>query len=139
MNSTIIAEGEITNDCTCVQIDDDGNETTEPLSWCYGDCWEQSVDDFTMITEDFRKTNETDWWKVVDLRLWNGCISGYFHADSVEELLRGMAVRGSWIMRYKVFADRIEYSLSHHDAMGSATTLFCVTDAEVEELGLYAG
>jgi hypothetical protein len=40
-------------------------------------------------------------------------------------------------MRYKVFSDRIEYSLSHHDAMGSNTTLTAVTEEQREELGLY--
>jgi len=135
---TPIATGEITNTCTCVQVDDEGNTTDEPVSHCYGDCWYDSVDNFTYVCNDFREKNETDWWKVTNLRLWDGDVSGYFHADNVEDLLRGMAVRGEWIMRYSVFADRIEYSLSHHDApMGSATVLTAVSDEEREELGLY--
>jgi hypothetical protein len=49
-----------------------------------------------------------------------------------------MTVRSEWIMRYEVFSDRIEYSLSHHDApMGSATTIRPVTEEEREEWGLY--
>lgn len=141
MNTTTetpIATGEITNACTCVMVDDDGEPTDEPTTYCYGDCWEMSVDDFTEVTKDLRESNETDWWEVSNLRLWDGEVSGYFHADKVEELLRGMAVRGEWIMRYSVFSDRIEYSLSHHDApMGSATTLRAVSDEQREELGLY--
>jgi hypothetical protein len=137
MNETIIAEGEITNTCVCVQYDENDEPTDEPVSYCYGDCWLDSVTDFSEVTKEFRETNETDWWKVTDLRLWNGDVSGYFHADKVEEMLYGMAVRGEWTMRYKVFSDRIEYSLSHHDAMGSNTTLTAVTEEEREELGLY--
>jgi hypothetical protein len=137
MNDTLITEGEITNTCTCVQVDDDGNTTDEPVSHCYGDCWYDSVDDFTEVTKELRIANESDWWKVTNLRLWDGDVSGYFHADTVEELLRGMAVRGEWSMRYKIYADRIEYSLSHHDApTGSATVLTAVSEAEAEELGL---
>lgn len=137
--SKVIAEGEITNTCTCVQVDDDGNETDEPVSYCYGDCWQNSVDDFSEITRDFREKNETDWWNVQELRLWNGTVSGYFHADTVEDMINGMAVRGEWTMRYKVYDNRIEYSLSHHDApMGSATVLWAVPESDVEELGLYA-
>lgn len=140
MNDTIIAEGEITNDCSCVQVDEDGNPTDEPVSYCYGDCWQDSVDEFSDITRDFCENNETGWWKVTNLRLWNGEVSGYFSAYTVEGMLEGMAVRGSWIMRYKVFSDRIEYSLSHHDApMGSLTTLTAVAEDEVERLGLYEG
>jgi hypothetical protein len=48
-----------------------------------------------------------------------------------------MTVRSEWNMTYEVFPDRIEYSLSHHDAMGSASTLTAVTEEEREELGLY--
>ena len=54
-----------------------------------------------------------------------------------EDLLRGMAVRGEWTMRYEVYADRIEYSLSHHDApTGSASVLTIMTPEEVEKYGL---
>ena len=49
-----------------------------------------------------------------------------------------MAVRGEWIMRYEVYEDRIEYSLSHHDApTGSHTVLTAVSDEQREQLGLY--
>ena len=135
--TTPIATGEITNTCSCVQVDENGDPTDEPVSYCYGDCWQDSVDDFTDITRDFRKANETDYWHVKDLRLWNGPVSGYFHADKVEDLLRGMAVRGEWTMRYEVYTDRIEYSLSHHDApTGSASVLTIMTPEEVEKYGL---
>ena len=136
---TLIAEGEITNGCDClVYIDEDGAEVSVDDNYtCFGDCWEFAVEDFTMLTEDFRKANTTDWWHAKNLRLWNGEVSGYFHADTVAKLLEGMTVRGDWTMRYKVFADRIEYSLSHHDApMGSSTTLTAMSEEEVERLGL---
>ena len=130
--------GEITNSCSCVMYDDNGEPTEEPTTYCYGDCWEDSVSDFTYITEDLRASNESDWWQVDNLRLWNGEVSGYFHADKVEELLRGMAVRGDWTMRYEVFSDRIEYSLSHHDApTGSSSVLRCVSLDDRDALGLF--
>lgn len=138
MSNALVATGEITNSCTCTQYDENGEPTDEPVSYCYGDCWEDSVSDFTMVTQELRESNETDWWKVSNLRLWDGDVSGYFHADKVEDILRGMAVRGEWIMRYSVYPDRIEYSLSHHDApMGSATVLYPVSENEREEMGLY--
>ena len=136
--NTPIATGEITNNCTCVMLDENGERTEEPTSYCYGDCWADSVDDFTYITDELRDSNETNWWRVENLRLWNGEVSGLFHAVKVEDILHGMAVRGEWTMRYEVFADRIEYSLSHHDApMGSKSVLRCVSDEEREEWGLY--
>lgn len=139
MSNTLLAKGEITNGCSCLTYEDEnGNEVSiDDTYTCYGDCWEFAVEDFTMLTEDFRETNETGWWKVTNLALWNGEVSGYFHAKNVAEIIEGMTVRSEWIMRYEVFADRIEYSLSHHDAMGSATTLTAVSEDEREELGLY--
>jgi len=139
MSNTLIAKGEITNGCNCLTYEDEnGNEVSiDDTYTCFGDCWEFAVEDFTMITEDFRNTNETGWWKVTNLALWNREVSGYFHAKTVADIIEGMTVRSEWTMRYEVFADRIEYSLSHHDAMGSATTLTAVTEEEREEMGLY--
>lgn len=93
-----------------------------------------------MATEDFRDSNETGWWKVEDLRLWNGQVSGYYYAkyDAIADILRGMTVNSEWTMRYAVFSDRVEFNLSHHDApLGSASTLRCVSEDEREEMGLY--
>jgi hypothetical protein len=140
MNNTVIAQGEITNNCSCLLFEEDGETKsvdTEYGSTCYGDCWEYAVEDFAMVTEELRNSNETDWWKVSNLRLWDGESSGYFYAKTVADLIEGMTVRSDWRMTYEVHADRIEYSLSHHDAMGSATTLTAVSDEEREELGLY--
>lgn len=136
---TATLKGEITNACDCLTYtDDDGNEVSiDDTYTCFGDCWEFAVEDFAMVTEDLRNANETGWWKVTNLRLWNGEVSGYFPATTVAGLLEGMTVRGDWRMTYEVFADRIEYSLSHHDAMGSASTLTPVTEEERENLGLY--
>jgi hypothetical protein len=138
--NTPIATGELTNSCTCLTYEEDGETMsidTEYGSACYGDCWDFAVEDFAMITEELRDSNETNWWKVEDLQLWNGNVSGYFHAKNVADLIEGMTVRSDWRMTYKVFSDRIEYSLSHHDAMGSATVLRTVSDDEREDLGLY--
>lgn len=138
MSTTL--KGTLTNSCTCLTYEEDGETMsvdTEYGSTCYGDCWEYAVEDFAMVTEELRDSNETNWWKVSNLRLWNGEVSGYFHAKTVADLIEGMTVRSDWNMTYEVFPDRIEYSLSHHDAMGSASTLTAVTDDEREELGLY--
>lgn len=139
MTETLIAKGEMTNGCSCLTYEDEnGNEVSiDDTYTCFGDCWEFAVEDFAMLTESLRDSNETGWWKVSNLRLWNGEVSGYFHADTVMKLIEGMTVRSEWIMRYEVFADRIEYSLSHHDAMGSATTLTAVSEEQREEMGLY--
>jgi hypothetical protein len=39
-------------------------------------------------------------------------------------------------MRYTVVNDAVHYSLSHHDAMGSQTTLTPVSSDDAEALGL---
>lgn len=123
-----------TNSCTCAN-DDDENYSEY---YCSGFCWENTLDDFVNITLHLFENNETSWWEVNDLRLWNRDVSGYFEADCIEKFIRGMTVNSEWIMRGKVFEDRIEYSLSHHDApMGSNTVLKPVSEEKREKLGLY--
>jgi hypothetical protein len=116
---------EVSNECVC---DNEADYTS-----CYGGCWEQSLEDFSIATEELRESNETDYWKVENVRLWSGSVSGHFQAKTVEDILRGMSVNGSWNIRYKVFSDRIEYSLAHHDApMGSNSVLRPMTEEEYE-------
>jgi hypothetical protein len=140
MTTTTALTGELTNNCTCLTYEEDGETKsvdTEYGSTCFGDCWEYAVEDFANVTEELRNSNETNWWKVSNLRLWDGESSGYFYAKTVADIIEGMTVRSDWTMTYEVHADRIEYSLSHHDANGSATTLTAVSEDQREELGLY--
>lgn len=112
--------GELTNLCTCLAYDDDGAEIA--LSDCLGDCWDDSVYAFGLAVEHLLSMSDT--FSVTDLRLWDGEVSGVFYARSASELLSGMTVRSAWTMNYEVYSDRVEYSLSHHDApYGSTTTL----------------
>lgn len=149
---------EITNTCTCAVYDPDTDEFYDSVE-CWGDCWDMVCEDFADDISPLMQANETGWWKVTDLRLWNREQSGYFFADTsclanenpqhtrtdtackvATEILHKMTVDSEWTMRYKVNADTltVEYSLSHHDAMGSNSTLSIVTADEVERLGLYA-
>ncbi len=139
MNKTELFTGTMTSSCTCTVYDETiGEFTNEPAPECYGNCWEFSVDDFYTVTQELRDNAETNWWRVENLKLWDRQVSGMFHAKTVEEMLRGMTVNSEWTMRYTVFSDRIEYSLSHHDApMGSSSVLRAVTDEQREEWGLY--
>ena len=127
---------EYTNTCSCENYDMDTDELTPSLD-CYGDCWEYVLDDFNRLTTDLFDNNETLWWKVSNLKLWDGNHSGYGKAKDAEELLRLMTVNSDWNIEGKVFNDRIEYSLSHHDSMGSNTVVTMITDEQREELGLY--
>ena len=127
---------EITNSCTCQVYDPETDECYDAPN-CYGDCWEQVLDDFAEDTKKLRESNPTNWWKVTDLVLWHGPVSGYFYAKNVSDLIQRMTVNSEWIMRYTVHEDRVEYSLSHHDSLGGETTLTAVTDDEADELGLF--
>lgn len=128
---------EYTNTCSCRDYDMDTDESTPSLD-CYGDCWEYVLDDFNLLTIELFDKNETLWWKISNLRLWDGDHSGYDYAMCSEDLLTIITVRGEWNIKGEVFSDRIEYSLSHHDApMGSNTVVTMITDEQREELGLY--
>lgn len=130
-------QAEVTNECTCTKYDPiTGEFTDEPANECFGDCWESVVDMFSYDTKDLRESNETGWWHVKDLNLWNRSVSGHFHADKVTDILRGMTVNSGWILRYNVHADHVSYSLSHHDSIGGASELWPVSEDEAERLGL---
>ena len=122
----------ISNSCNCQVYNEETDIYTEAED-CYGDCWYQQIEDFKMITETLFDNNETFWWRVENLKLWDGDHSGFIYARDHETLLRGMTVVGDWTMRGNIFDDRIEYSLSHHDApMGSKTVLTIVSEEQRE-------
>lgn len=128
---------EYTNTCTCTFYDEDKDEYLES-SDCYGDCWEFVLEDFSNITKSLFDKNDTLWWKVSNLRLWNGDTSGFAHADTPAKLIQAMTVNSSWTITGIVMDDHIEYSLSHHDApTGSNTILSIITEEEREKWGLY--
>jgi hypothetical protein len=136
MSNDITTKYELTNQCTC---DNEADYTS-----CYGYCWEDNVNDFYNVNEKFLNSNDTGWWRVTNLGLWDGNHSGYFYVQPTDKpwveaqnIVAGMTVNSAWIMRYTPYDDRIEYSLSHHDSMGSNTTLTAVSEEEREELGLY--
>lgn len=133
-DKTPLYTGTLTNGCTCVVIDDEGNEVldkdgdTIPREWCDGFCWESALEDFANCIEHL--TNREDSrWLVQGVRLWDRSVSGVFFAKKVSDIVRGMTVDSEWIMRYEVFSNRVEYSLSHHDApTGSASVLTPIGD-----------
>jgi hypothetical protein len=122
--------------CSCMESDDFVMINALQTE-CDGICWMMALEDFTDITSGLFEVNETMWWKVSNLGLWDGNHSGYGYAKDAESLLELMTVRSDWNIKGKVFNDRIEYSLSHHDSMGSNTVVTMITEEQKEELGLY--
>ena len=139
MNKGTLFTGTMTNSCTCTVYDETIGEYTDEIApECNGNCWEFALDDFSTCIQEMLDNAETNWWRVENLKLWDRQVSGMFHAKTVEEILRGMTVNSEWNMRYTVFSDRVEYSLSHHDApTGSSSVLRAVTDEQREQWGLY--
>lgn len=130
-------EFEYTNSCTCEFYDAESDEYYE-TEYCNGYCYDTMIEDFEHITSHLFDMNETGWWMVSNLRLWDGNHSGFIKAQTAPELLRGMGVNGDWIMRGKILEDSIQYSLSHHDApMGSSSMVTIVTESDMEHYGLY--
>lgn len=122
------ATGAFSNVCDCEVWNEETSEYT-PSTNCYGECWEDSLYGFGIAVEHLLKENS--WFAVENLRLWDGNRSGEFRADTVAELVNGMTVNSEWSMTYAVFSDRIEYSLSHHDApTGSNSVLRPFVEAE---------
>ena len=116
------------NTCSCEVYDPETDEST-PADDCYGDCWEDTVQDFTNITEHLF----TEWnqgFSIVGFPVWNGTIDGRFTARNAKELLNAMTPdRTEWRMEVTVHADRIVARLSHHDCpTGGTMTVTPISD-----------
>ena len=137
MDSNIGYKFEFTNQCSCTYYDEDTDSYLE-MDYCDGHCWDDAIADFEIITEKLFDDNETYWWKVSNLKLWDGNHSGYFFAKNAAELIKGMTVDSAWTLSGEICDGYIKYSVSHHDApWGSNTTLEPVSDEQREFLGLY--
>lgn len=128
---TPISWGTLSNTCTCEVWNDADNDYARP-ELCGGECWDDALYSFGLAVEHL--LTMTDNFIVVNLRLWNGNVSGTFRANSVSELVRGMTVNSEWTMEYKVYPDSIRYSLSHHDApTGSSSVLRPIVEEDTED------
>ena len=133
-----VGYAEITNGCICTYYNEEQDEWFPIETDCFGDCFDDQIEFVEILFKDLIDSNETGWWKVSNLRLWDGNHSGYFYADNIRDLIFRMAVNSEWHMRATVYKNRVEYSLSHHDApMGSSSVVYAINDEQREELGLY--
>lgn len=134
--------GTLTNDrCTCDELWDEEDLTHDEHGHveCWGACYEAGYEDLREVLNPVLARNTSGWWRVDNLRLWNGDVSGYFHATDFPALLRGMTVDSGWVMRWTLSMPSLSfsYSLSHHDApMGSNSTLTAVSETLAEDLSL---
>lgn len=130
IEETPIATGELTNGCTCTVYDETTGEfTDEPAEECDGFCYESALEFLYECVKHL--LDESDEFRVTGIRLWNGEVGGEFRATNVSEFVRGITVKSEWILSYTVFSDRMEFSLSHHDApMGSSSVVVPLVDAE---------
>lgn len=121
-HTEILADGEITNTCTCDPADSlqcDGE-------FCYADAIDRLGEEMRHLID----ANPDAWWRVEGLRLWDGERHGDFPARIIDDIVRGMTIRGEWFMRYRVYGNRVEYSLSHHDAPTGSNTILRPTTRE---------
>lgn len=126
MNTTTIPtdsgtySAEYTNACSCEAYDPE-TDTSVPADECYGDCWDDTVQDFYSITEHLF-TDHRQVFSIVGFPVWNGTVNGRFTARNAEELLDAMTPnRTEWRMEVTVHADRIVARLSHHDCPTGGT------------------
>lgn len=129
---TPIVTGEMSNVCFCLAYDSETGETTdEPSTECFG-CFDDAVEMFGDDVKHLFELFGHDRWQIVGFPVWNGTVDGRFEASNPTELVRAMTVRSEWSMTYRVYDDRVEYSLSHHDApTGSLTILTPIDDDSV--------
>lgn len=108
------------NTCSCGNWDEETDEFT-PSNDCYGDCWDDTVQDFTNITEHLF-TDNNQQFRIEGFPVWYGTIDGTFHARTAEKLLESITPdRTEWRLEVTVHATHLTGVLSHHDGTGVIT------------------
>jgi len=108
------------NTCSCGNWDEETDEFT-PSNDCYGDCWDDTVQDFTNITEHLF-TDNNQQFHIEGFPRWDGPVSGTFHARTAEKLLESITPdRTEWRLELTVHATHLTGVLSHHDGTGVIT------------------
>lgn len=140
--TTYDVHGEIANDRCLGCSSDDYNDG---MADCV--CWDQGVEELSEVFGPWL-ADGSGWWRISNMRLWDGEHSGYGYGTTLAEVLRMMTVNSGWMMRWeavyekphqmgKIAPLRFTYSLSHHDApTGSTSEIVPLSEDHVERLGL---
>jgi hypothetical protein len=125
---------EYSNTCSC-SYEDYENDTGEsaPVEFCFGECWENTVQHFTNITEHLFTENNQQF-TITGFPTWRGPVNGMCSARNAEELLWAMTPeRAEWRLDVTVHEDRIVANLYHHDCPTGGTMIvapFTTTEEE---------
>ena len=110
----------ITNTCICVTYNDDSGDWEEAPE-CWGDCWNEQVEDFQQITEHLFTENNQEF-RIEGFPRWDGPVSGTFHARTAEKLLESITPdRTEWRLELTIHENHLTGALSHHDGSGTIT------------------
>jgi hypothetical protein len=110
----------ITNSCICATYNEEAGEW-ETAPECWGDCWNEQVEDFENITQHLF-TNDNQPFRIEGFPVWYGTIDGTFHARTAEKLLESITPdRTEWRLEVTVHATHLTGVLSHHDGTGVIT------------------
>ena len=110
----------ITNTCICATYNEEVGEW-ETAPECWGDCWNEQVEDFENITQHLF-TNDNQPFSIEGFPRWDGTVSGTFHARTPEKLLESITPdRTEWRLEVTVHDDHLTGVLSHHDGTGVIT------------------
>jgi hypothetical protein len=117
MTNKLIAE--YTNTCICVTYNDDTGEWSEAPE-CWGDCWQDQIEDFTYIVQDIIEHSTT--FKIIGFPTWYGTSGGTFDASNAEQLLLAITPRNTeWRLQVTGNLYHLTGVLSHHDGAGTIT------------------
>ena len=117
MTQNLVAE--YTNACTCVTYDEVAGEW-ETSPECWGDCWQDQIEDFAYIVQDIIDHSNT--FKIDGFPTWYGTTTGIFDAKNAEELLLAITPRNTeWRLQVTGNLYHLTGILSHHDGTGTIT------------------
>ncbi len=140
-------EVEISNNCSCVKYDDEGDEVLDeqgnpvPAEWCSDFCWTDPMDSIDFMLAEWMTANELDP-KDEDISLYIGgdgigwqSRSGYTIAKSnAKDVVERLSINGDYTLRFTQDGKDLSVRRSSHDEpMGTGPLVFrLATDEEIE-------
>jgi hypothetical protein len=125
-----VVEFEISSDCSCVEFDEDENESQS------AECWGCNLDDIDTFKEIvYKPWLEANGWHddttiyVESLNMnWNH-VAGWTNAKA-SEIIEALKLNGDYTLRYTLEGKDLTCVRSSHDEMGA---LFTFSKAQEEE------
>ena len=114
-----VVNGVISTNCQCEEYQDSD-------SYCEGDCWEWSVEDFAIMFNGWLKINDTEEFAIYGTKMgWRNSSGHTGRLTTFEELMESLKINGDFTLLWEFNGDgkTMKISRSSHYEYGTSFEL----------------